>query len=551
MNGQRTCLALLLFLLCSMLFGAIAPPEFQTQDKNSKQGPTAPFDRPGKFLRSAAECGDCHEEQLDAIAGGVHARIPKSPQLDACETCHGPGAVHADDNETTNITQPAKLSAKSQRKLCGRCHAYELADHGGPLDTLLAAGKRCSDCHRVHEIHANTPAAKHPASFRDRAAQDAAATAVGMPKCVDCHRDKPNKLGRHRALAAREHPWQPGWDPDTTCERCHGNGSEHVASHGIARLITRPDRVVSGTATCRSCHSEVDPVEFHWKGRKKPLLGTANGKLRCTTCHGVHHESETSGPRTDLAATGLRGGDCARCHAPAFRELHGTVHQSLATVDSSGCISCHAGGEQHAASGGRPELVERLRGATARVQIQTCNACHGGQKTNCSFSLGAHARADIGCLDCHSPASGAHDITRADATQDNCFKCHAGVALAFRHANHHPIDGIGCAGCHDPHRGRTQRTLRQETCLKCHREYRGPYVYAHHADKGEGCLACHLPHGGSHRKLLKARRSRDVCLACHADLPSFHDQSAGSVYRNCLSCHTKVHGSNRNRFFFR
>ncbi|HMQ23539.1 MAG TPA: hypothetical protein PKE00_13665, partial [Planctomycetota bacterium] len=35
------------------------------------------------------------------------------------------------------------------------------------------------------------------------------------------------------------------------------------------------------------------------------------------------------------------------------------------------------------------------------------------------------------------------------------------------------------------------------------------------------------------------------------DLPAFHDMSPGSRYQNCLDCHVKVHGSNRNRFFFR
>ncbi|MCB9892072.1 MAG: cytochrome C, partial [Planctomycetes bacterium] len=76
-------------------------------------------------------------------------------------------------------------------------------------------------------------------------------------------------------------------------------------------------------------------------------------------------------------------------------------------------------------------------------------------------------------------------------------------------------------------------------------------VFPHHADKALGCMACHKPHGSPNRKLLDQVRARDNCLQCHGDLPSFHDLTPGSRYQNCLDCHVKVHGSNRNRFFFR
>ena len=308
MIRPRIFAATALFLLCSVLLGALDP-----QDKHSSQGrraaeQTAPFQRPGDFVRDAAECGDCHEDELESIAGGTHTKIPNASQLDACETCHGPGSEHADENETTNITHPAKLAGPAQKALCARCHGYELADHGGPLGVLLAAGKRCSDCHKVHEIHAERPAKKFPALFSDRDTQDAKAKPVGMPKCVDCHRDKTTNLGEHAVLARKRELWKPDWNPDTTCEACHGHGSEHVASHGIARLITRPDVVDSGIATCRGCHSEVDPIEFHWKGKKKPLLGTPKGAMTCTTCHGIHHQSRPldldpgSAPGTFMAA---------------------------------------------------------------------------------------------------------------------------------------------------------------------------------------------------------------------------------------------------------
>ena len=41
------------------------------------------------------------------------------------------------------------------------------------------------------------------------------------------------------------------------------------------------------------------------------------------------------------------------------------------------------------------------------------------------------------------------------------------------------------------------------------------------------------------------------CLQCHGDFPAFHDMTVGAEFTNCLNCHTEIHGSNHDRFFFR
>ena len=54
-----------------------------------------------------------------------------------------------------------------------------------------------------------------------------------------------------------------------------------------------------------------------------------------------------------------------------------------------------------------------------------------------------------------------------------------------------------------------------ETCVKCHVEKRGPFVFEHPAVKVEGCVTCHNPHGSTNRMLLVRREGRQLCLQCH------------------------------------
>ena len=113
---------------------------------------------------------------------------------------------------------------------------------------------------------------------------------------------------------------------------------------------------------------------------------------------------------------------------------------------------------------------------------------------------------------------------------------------------------MGCSDCHNPHSARPKvrdRELRERACVRCHTEYRGPFVFAHQAGRSDGCVVCHTPHGSSNRRLLTHHNTQQNCLQCHADFPVFHDQTSGAVFTNCLSCHTEIHGSNHSRYFFR
>jgi len=527
----------------------LVPPPQDPQD------PTAPFPRKGKYVGKET-CQECHEDAWDAISEGHHRGVVHGEGLLGCETCHGPGHAHAedDDNDPALITLPAALAPGHQPRVCGQCHGDQIEGHGGDMAGLIAAGKGCAACHLVHE---EIPDAPRPGVvFGSRVAAEAEAELVGSAKCVTCHpiRDALLEDSHHSSLAAAA--------ADHGCEACHGPGSVHVKTDGVARLISRPDMAIDGEQTCRSCHQDVDPIEFHWPGGDNPLLSTG---MSCTTCHTVH-EPKTPAPQSAIdphTGEALRSGEpptnrlCVTCHAPAFDVLRGTIHQSLGQLDgplSIGCGACHEGAERHARAGGRADLVESMHGTDARYQEQTCGACHDRDDSLRHHRSGVHFRNEVTCLSCHSPAAPIADV-RADA-ESKCASCHAAVAAEFRMPNHHPVhEGhMGCSDCHNPHSARPKlhdRELRTESCLNCHREYRGPFVYSHQASRLDGCVTCHTPHGASNRRMLRQATTQQNCLQCHADFPAFHDQTSGAVFTNCLSCHTEVHGSNHSRYLFR
>ena len=521
------------------------------------QDKTAPFPRQGKYV-GKADCTECHEDEAERIGGGYHSKVVNSAWLRGCETCHGPGKTHADDedNATKLISFPPKLSRQVQQKLCGQCHADQMRYHGGDLEGFFAAGKTCTDCHKVHTLIKPQP--HSGVLFRSRAEATQKATPVGAKKCITCHplRNQLLQHGGHKLLMA---------DQDGTgCETCHGPGSLHVETGGLARLITRPDQAGDGLRTCRSCHENVDPIEFHWKGEKKPLL--SNG-MTCTTCHTVHRDPKvlaTSPRGPSTAAVNIAAAQdaptndtCAKCHEPAFGVLRNTIHQDLGERGiplHQGCGGCHAGGAEHARSGGKRDLVESLHGSDAATQMKTCAQCHDKDRALRHAKSGAHHRNEVTCLTCHSPAAPKNRV-REDAAQ-KCATCHQKVASEFKQPNHHPVpEGrMSCVDCHEPHSARTRirdRRLRHDNCVKCHKQYRGPFVFNHQASRTDGCVVCHSPHGSTNRRMLEQHTSQQNCLQCHGDFPSFHDQTKGAVFTNCLSCHTEVHGSNHSRYLFR
>lgn len=196
------------------------------------------------------------------------------------------------------------------------------------------------------------------------------------------------------------------------------------------------------------------------------------------------------------------------------------------------------------------ELLEAR--AAAREANSACAACHSdaAKELEAARNHAGLARA-VGCLDCHL----AHDLAQGGETgpsgiRQRCEDCHAEVVAEFQLPFAHPLGAtIQCTTCHPPHGlppRELQRHMREDVCVSCHVEKRGPFVTPHEADKVQACLSCHEPHGSPNRRLLTHADTYSLCFSCHEIIDELHIQNPGSIFRECLNCHTEIHGSNWN-----
>lgn len=226
--------------------------------------------------------------------------------------------------------------------------------------------------------------------------------------------------------------------------------------------------------------------------------------------------------------------------------------------------------------------VHTIEGAEY-VGMETCAMCHEDQVQR--FRLESHYGTSLeegekikgeACESCHGPGS-LHAENDGDKTKiiryspERCFACHTDKKAQFQLQYHHPVpEGqMACMDCHSFHKnvdvaGPTTALERSnETCFKCHKEMKGPFVFEHDPMR-EGCQTCHEPHGGVYNKLLVADDNA-LCLRCHWESGTNtspgqiggvpHGTGAGNYYigagEDCVDHHRAPHGSNIWRTFNR
>jgi predicted CXXCH cytochrome family protein len=226
-----------------------------------------------------------------------------------------------------------------------------------------------------------------------------------------------------------------------------------------------------------------------------------------------------------------------------------------------------------------------IEGATF-VGDRVCADCHA--TITRAFPASPHARLHLeqaglageqGCEACHGPGSkhvaagGGHNkfIVNPGRDPQACFQCHLEAHAQFNLPQHHPVEEgkMNCVQCHDPHGMDIMKPAAglalsrgNETCAQCHRQETRPFVFEHAALR-EGCVVCHEPHGSVNEKML-VQPDNNLCLRCHAQVVvpgtagtgtifiGKEDHTAHLRYGACWTsgCHTAVHGSNVNPYFF-
>lgn len=282
-------------------------------------------------------------------------------------------------------------------------------------------------------------------------------------------------------------------------------------------------------------------------------LGLAAGPPAAAQDADATMETETTTVDTEL---------CAACHEDVVARFAGPH-----AAQEASCAACHGDPTAHLEAGGGTDTIFSFGEDNPHtVNSRACLECHADDHPR--FLRGAHARAGMDCQSCHSvhdPAPGSWaNLKKSDGVtrpMDDlstrtlaCRECHGDVFTQFELNERHRLqEGIlDCQSCHDPH-GPSPRTqlaaFEQESCVECHGDKGGPFVFEHGSSRVDGCVACHAPHGSPNRHMLKFQRVGALCYSCHTAVPGFH--ASFTLETNCANCHSSIHGSNFDPFFLK
>jgi len=260
---------------------------------------------------------------------------------------------------------------------------------------------------------------------------------------------------------------------------------------------------------------------------------------------------------------------CKACHSDEYTSWEKSPHWKT-TLDTrqgsshQGCEACHGAAANHVADPSDTSGLFIFTKSSPKEINERCLECHASSTEHMQAINSLHAKNGVSCTSCHSPH---HAVTEhfllAKKQPDLCYSCHLKERAQFVMPFHHRVNEglVQCTDCHNPHGTERPHQLRASSaqdavCFKCHADKQGPFMFEHEPVKIEGCATCHIPHGSPNPHLLKVSNVNLLCLQCHTvsfanapGAPSFHNQAA--QFQACTICHTQIHGSNIDKFFFR
>jgi len=291
---------------------------------------------------------------------------------------------------------------------------------------------------------------------------------------------------------------------------------------------------------------------------------------------GAQQAQAPAKPGTATAGAQYVGSEtCKTCHEDIYNHTQETPHYKMkflgglkgAATPPAGvdCESCHGPGSAHVEGGGDVTKIISFKTLTTAQVANRCLGCHESGMGQRHFTQSVHASNGVGCLSCHS----IHHATEPQwllikSQLSLCYTCHLTQKAEFSRPYRHRVNEglLTCTDCHNPHGTTIPHQLEtsigdQQICYKCHTDKQGPFVFDHVPVRTEGCTSCHLVHGGTNPRMLRVSQVNLLCLQCHTvtpnnnipGIPSFHNQA--QQYQACTLCHTRIHGSNFNEFFFK
>ena len=269
-----------------------------------QQAPAPAASLPAGYAGSDT-CALCHEDRATDVARTKHGQVQnlRTPAATlGCESCHGPGQAHVDDDAKGNIRRFGAIKPTEVNTTCLSCH--NRGTHAGwEGSTHEARNLSCTTCHSVHS----------PASPQHQLAK-----ATETATCAACHRLQVTKT--ERAVAH-----MPVREGKMSCSSCHN-------PHGSITNVKNLKTGSSVAELCTSCHTEM---------RGPMLFEHAPVRENCATCHDPH------GSSNDRMLVARMPMICQRCHiaskhpATLYDKDQITTNKSNRMFGRS-CVNCHS-----------------------------------------------------------------------------------------------------------------------------------------------------------------------------------------------------------------
>lgn len=251
-------------------------------------------------------CQGCHDSHYKDFIKSVHGKkaVSGSPiNREGCESCHGPGAQHAEKGggkETSIFSFGKKIDPKTKSSRCLACHEESKQLASWDISKHKSAGVSCDNCHSIHVTGHKSSKVKDP---------DA---------CYSCHKNiraQQNKQSRH--------PVKEGKIKCSSCHEVHGGfGQRMVKSESVNDL-------------CYQCHAEKrGPYAF-----EHPPV-----QENCLNCHEVHGSNHTKLLVRKVPFL------CQSCHtrtghpsrpATNFHSFGGPATSQKNRFFARACLNCH------------------------------------------------------------------------------------------------------------------------------------------------------------------------------------------------------------------
>lgn len=295
-----------------------ARQEQKPQEKAAEKKSAEPAKK--KEYVGSETCAGCHDEISTNFKKNPHSSLETNKkrgwETKACESCHGPGSVHAETNAADDIRSPKNMKAAAIDEMCLSCHKNQ-STHVGRLQSSHARNSvACTSCHNMHKQGAESTSEQYrKASGINKACaschMDVWASfqkphrhklPEGAMSCTGCHNPHASFLGRNMRLTGGH---EPGCfschadkrgpfvyehapvknEPCSTCHEAHGSVNP--------RMLTR----ASVTNLCLECHSNIQsPPKATTVGGVPPAIHDLRLPRwqNCTICHQKVHGSNVN-----------------------------------------------------------------------------------------------------------------------------------------------------------------------------------------------------------------------------------------------------------------